>query len=471
MIMRCRLFLYALIVLTTSCLPDLEDKDDSGLGTPEADADTDADADGDTDADADSDADTDTTPDDADGDGFTVNDGDCDDGDATIHPEAEEYCNGVDDDCDDVVDEDDAVDASTWYLDYDSDGFGGAAYMLVQCDQPSGYADNDEDCDDVRADVFPGADEACDGADNDCDGEVDEAPAVDAPTWYADADGDGYGDGAAPLTGECELPEGYSEYDTDCDDSDSTAFSDADEYCDGHDDDCDGDVDEDDAVDASIWYADADSDSYGDPSASTTACSEPSGFVADDSDCDDGDAAISPSESESCNGVDDDCSGYIDDGAAGCPYDVHYCDEGASVSFGSAYMFAADQPDFTWTDAEAACEDYGYQLVKVEDEYEWDWIADVIDNNYSLHSEYIDDYWWIGLNCSTYGSCATMSYWSWPDGSTGGYWPSWCSGTNCYPTGDRQYAATMRYSMSPYTLKIWSTTSAYNFNDFVCKVY
>ena len=80
------------------CAPDVD------TDNPEGDADTDADTDSDTDSDADTDSDTDsdTDPvDDYDGDGFTVEDGDCDDGDASVHPGAEEVCdNGVDDNCD-----------------------------------------------------------------------------------------------------------------------------------------------------------------------------------------------------------------------------------------------------------------------------------------------------------------------------------------------------------------------------------
>jgi hypothetical protein len=49
------------------------------------------------------------------------------------------------------------------------------------------------DCDDTNAAIHPEADEICDSVDNDCDGAIDEADAVDASTWYADADGDGYG--------------------------------------------------------------------------------------------------------------------------------------------------------------------------------------------------------------------------------------------------------------------------------------
>lgn len=50
-----------------------------------------------------------------------------------------------------------------------------------------------EDCDDDNADVFPGADELCDGIDSDCDDVIDEE-AGDALNFFADADGDGFGD-------------------------------------------------------------------------------------------------------------------------------------------------------------------------------------------------------------------------------------------------------------------------------------
>jgi hypothetical protein len=53
-----------------------------------------------------------------------------------------------------------------------------------------------EDCDDTDATINAGAIETCDGVDNDCDGEIDEGV---SDTWYADADGDGYGDADAPV--------------------------------------------------------------------------------------------------------------------------------------------------------------------------------------------------------------------------------------------------------------------------------
>ncbi len=77
-------------------------------------------------------------PTDLDGDGYGVP-VDCNDQDASIHPGADEYCNGEDDDCDGITDEEDALDASTWYLDGDGDGYGDAATSTVTCYAPSGY--------------------------------------------------------------------------------------------------------------------------------------------------------------------------------------------------------------------------------------------------------------------------------------------------------------------------------------------
>jgi len=135
---------------------------------------------------------------------------------------------------------------------------------------------------------------------------------VDVGTWYADSDGDGYGD-ASSSRDACSQPTGYVADATDCEDAEVTTNPGADEYCDGHDDDCDGSVDEDDAMDVAIWYLDYDGDGYGDASASADACSQPYGYVADATDCDDAEATINPAAAEYCNGDDDDCDGSVDE--------------------------------------------------------------------------------------------------------------------------------------------------------------
>ncbi len=233
---------------------------------------------------------------------------DCDDSDPDISPVDPEYCDGVDNDCDGDIDE--GV-TSTFYADSDGDGYGDAATTGEACDASSGWVADDTDCDDSDAAVNPAATELCNGVDDDCDGLLDEADAADALTWYRDADGDGYGNAAAS-TVSCEEPTGFTDDATDCDDGDDDIHPGADELCDGLDQDCDGDIDEE-AVDADTWYADADSDGYGDAGSTTEACSQPTGYLADDTDCDDGDAAVNPAASEICNGIDDDCDGYIDD--------------------------------------------------------------------------------------------------------------------------------------------------------------
>ena len=257
--------------------------------------------------------DTGVEPVDADADGHTE-DVDCDDADASINPEADELCNGVDDNCDDVIDTD-AVDAATWYADTDGDGYGDAEVTELACEAPSGFVEDATDCDDAVAGVNPEVEEVCDGIDNDCNTLVDESSAVDALSWYADQDGDGFGD---PGSGElaCETPgAGYLSDNTDCDDTASAIFPGAEETCDGLDNNCDSVVDEDAATDALVFYADTDADGYGDVTVTTLACVAPTGFVADGTDCDDAVAAVNPGADELCStvGVDDDCDGDVDE--------------------------------------------------------------------------------------------------------------------------------------------------------------
>ncbi len=240
---------------------------------------------------------------------------DCDDTDASVNPGATEVCDDIDNDCDGTVDEDDAADATTWYMDADSDGFGDPAVTEQSCDTLSGYVTDSTDCNDGDGAVHPDATEVCDGQDNDCDGTIDENDASDASTWYMDSDGDGFGDADYSLV-SCDADDGYVSDATDCDDSDGAVNPDATEVCDDIDNDCDGTIDEDDASDASTWYLDADSDDFGDASTATLACEAPEDHVSDGTDCDDGREFIYPGAPEFCDGYDNDCDGETDEDEA-----------------------------------------------------------------------------------------------------------------------------------------------------------
>jgi hypothetical protein len=221
---------------------------------------------------------------DADGDGYGPCNGDCDDSDPTIHPAAVEVPDGVDNNCDGIVDGD-----------YDGDGYTEAA----------------GDCDDDDPNIYPGAPEICwDGIDNDCDGIVDAAG--------VDKDGDGWG----PCDGDCDdndpsvhpgAPEidgdgidnncdflidqdidgdGWTVANGDCDDHNSAVHPAARESCtDGIDNNCNGLVD-------LQENTDADGDGVG-------VC---------DGDCDDLNPGARPGFVEvPGDGQDNDCNGLVDD--------------------------------------------------------------------------------------------------------------------------------------------------------------
>jgi hypothetical protein len=306
--------------------------------------------------------------------GYVEADGDCDDADKAVNPSASELCDGIDNDCDDLADEDDATDAPTWYADSDSDSYGDATSSTSACGQPSGYVADDTDCDDGDTSVNPGATELCDGADNDCDGDIDEDDAADASTWYDDGDGDGYGTDAVTAVA-CTQPTGFAGSADDCDDGDASIHPGADEYCNGDDDDCDGTLDEPEAIDATDWYSDADTDGYGDPSTLERSCYAGSGHVTDHTDCDDTDAAINPSADEHCDGVDEDCDGDIDEDDA---IDVitWYADTDGD-SFGDASVTDIDCEQPTGFVADSSdCDDSQASTNPSADEY-----CDSVDND------------------------------------------------------------------------------------------
>ncbi|MFH1463321.1 MAG: putative metal-binding motif-containing protein [Pseudomonadota bacterium] len=242
---------------------------------------------------------------DQDGDGYDL-DQDCDDEDAEIRPGADEHCDDVDEDCDGEIDEN-PVDPTLWSGDGDGDGWGGEGATVQGCDAPSGYGEYG-DCDDTNASIHPEADEWCNQADDDCDGEIDE-DAVDAETWYADDDSDGYGDERGSTRSCDPIPDRITTG-GDCDDDDPSIHPDADEYCNGVDDDCEGDIDEDDAVDVVTWYQDADSDGWGDDAVHEVDCDPVPHHVDAGGDCDDTDPDFHPEAYDRPDdGLDQDCDG------------------------------------------------------------------------------------------------------------------------------------------------------------------
>jgi len=250
---------------------------------------------------------------DADGDGYGTGDvfeacpgpgraevgGDCDDGDPSVHPDGVELCDALatDEDCDGLADDDDPEGAAGQvpaFVDGDGDGYGDGPGVTV-CLQAGGYAVVDGDCDDGDASVHPGARELCGGGDEDCDGGTDDPGAAGERVWFADSDGDGFGDPVAFVLA-CTAPMGTVANDDDCDDGSEKRHPERPEACDIAllDEDCDGLVNELDPDTATTW-PDLDGDGYGDESgAAAEGC--PLDHVADDRDCDDTDPDTYPGQ-------------------------------------------------------------------------------------------------------------------------------------------------------------------------------
>lgn len=287
---------------------------------------------------------------------YVFNNADCDDSNPNINPNSPEICDGIDNDCNILID--DGLTVYTYYFDNDNDNFGDAGNWLDTClvNPPMGYVLNALDCDDNNASLNPDIAEICDGIDNDCNGDIDDGLTV--YTYYLDSDNDNYGDAGSWLdTCLVNPPMGYVTNALDCNDADATLNPDIAEVCDGIDNDCNGDID--DGLTLYTYYFDSDNDNYGDINARLDTClaTPPVGYVTNDLDCVDTNPNLNPDIAEICDGIDNDCNGEIDDAI---PYYTYYADND-SDSFGdanSSILVCADTPPFGYVTNDLDCDDF-----------------------------------------------------------------------------------------------------------------
>ncbi len=241
-------------------------------------------------------------------------------------PATETCGNATDDNCNGQTDENGASGCTTLWSDGDGDGDGklGSAAQC-QC-APSGLytAITATDCDDSNKAANGSAIEVCDDVDNNCDGMTDEG---------CDDDGDGWCDADMAVVGD---PVVCKKGKKDCDDASATVNPGVPEVCgNGVDDDCDGLTDSGPNVLGCVpFYGDGDGDGYGAGDPVCQCAAKGSYSATTTGDCADSNPDISPAATETCNGLDDNCNGTVDEaGALGC---ATYFIDGDGDGFGNS---------------------------------------------------------------------------------------------------------------------------------------
>ena len=178
-----------------------------------------------------------------------------------------------------------ACEGINFYGDSDGDGYGDISNTTAACTAPPGYVER-IDCNDADANINA------------------------ETTFYADTDGDEFGN-IANTKAECMQPQGYVNDSADCDDKNKIINPNAIEICDDVDNNCNNNIDEEVKL---TFYADLDSDGFGNIGNKTELCAVTAGFTMDSSDCDDKNNTINTDATEICNAVDDNCADGIDEG-------------------------------------------------------------------------------------------------------------------------------------------------------------
>lgn len=152
-----------------------------------------------------------------------------------------------------------------------------------------------------------------------CTSSSDDAPdpgdCAAPQMFFADNDGDGFGDDATAEE-HCEAPAGFVARGGDCKDDNAAIGPEKAEICDGIDNNCNGSIDDaDTGLDlstAGTFYRDSDNDGFGVATQTKRACLKPAGYATSSTDCDDAKATVHPGAIEVCDHIDNNCNGMID---------------------------------------------------------------------------------------------------------------------------------------------------------------